>query len=203
MKRNRSAFTLIELLIVVAIIGILAAIAIPNFLAAQVRAKVSRALSDMRAIDTGLKQYRIDNNENVFGPGHPRWSDVTGTAGWWGVPCGLCPGLWLPDLTTPVEYMSTIPMDPFNMIQHLGEELDWKRMLYWYYVGYYEFRPERNDYVQQQGMWLLTSNGPDIYPFDDRGGQYIWGTNLPYDPTNGTISYGNIFRSELRASYMR
>jgi prepilin-type N-terminal cleavage/methylation domain-containing protein len=47
------AFTLIELLIVVAIIAILAAIAVPNFLEAQVRSKVSRAKADMRSIATG------------------------------------------------------------------------------------------------------------------------------------------------------
>jgi len=62
MKTSRMAFTLIELLIVVAIIAILAAIAVPNFLEAQVRAKVSRVKADQRSIATALETYRIDNN---------------------------------------------------------------------------------------------------------------------------------------------
>ncbi|MBN2326851.1 MAG: prepilin-type N-terminal cleavage/methylation domain-containing protein, partial [Candidatus Omnitrophica bacterium] len=62
MKRLKG-FTLIELLIVVAIIGILAAIAVPNFLNAQVRAKVSRAQSEMKGLKTALESFFIDNNQ--------------------------------------------------------------------------------------------------------------------------------------------
>jgi len=60
---SRHAFTLIELLIVVAIIAILAAIAVPNFLEAQTRSKVSRAKADMRTLATGLESYAVDNNK--------------------------------------------------------------------------------------------------------------------------------------------
>lgn len=61
MKKSK-AFTLIELLIVVAIIAILAAIAVPNFLEAQTRAKISRAKADMRSLVTAIETYHIDNN---------------------------------------------------------------------------------------------------------------------------------------------
>ncbi|MGB9693004.1 MAG: type IV pilin protein, partial [Candidatus Sumerlaeaceae bacterium] len=51
---RRRAFTLIELLIVVAIISILAGIALVNFLDAQVRSKASRAKADMKTVVTAL-----------------------------------------------------------------------------------------------------------------------------------------------------
>ena len=56
-------FTLIELLIVVAIIGILAAIAVPNFLNAQVRAKVSRVQSEHRSLVNAMESFNIDNGQ--------------------------------------------------------------------------------------------------------------------------------------------
>src|SRR3984893_16324005 len=60
--RSRKGFTLIELLIVIAIIGILAAIAIPNLLNAVQRGKQKRTMSDMRALATAIEAYAVDNN---------------------------------------------------------------------------------------------------------------------------------------------
>ena len=80
------AFTLIELLIVVAIIAILAAIALPNFLEAQTRSKVSRAKADMRTLVTAIESYHVDNNlypipadeVGVYpSPGADPWFDQT------------------------------------------------------------------------------------------------------------------------------
>ena len=59
---SRAGFTLVEIMIVVAIIAILAAIAVPNFLEAQTRAKVARVVSDMRTYSTAIGTYQIDNS---------------------------------------------------------------------------------------------------------------------------------------------
>ena len=62
LKRDSKGFTLIELLIVVAIIGIIAAIAIPNLLNAIDRGKQKRTMADMRSIGTAVESYAVDVN---------------------------------------------------------------------------------------------------------------------------------------------
>ena len=123
---RKSGFTLIELLIVVAIIGILAAIAVPNFLNAQIRAKVARAYADMRSTLTGIEQMRLDKGALLV----DFWDDDTE----WGIKrleskfnnvgnVGESARRQihvLAPLTSPISYMSAIPRDPF-VPNHLSD----------------------------------------------------------------------------------
>ena len=60
LARNRAGFTLVEIMIVVAIIALLAAIAVPGFLRARKRAQASKILNDLRLIDSAVDQYAIE-----------------------------------------------------------------------------------------------------------------------------------------------
>jgi type IV pilus assembly protein PilA len=64
--RNRKGFTLIELLIVVAIIGILAAIAIPQFSSYRAKAYNSAAQSDLKNTKTALEAFFADNQKYPY-----------------------------------------------------------------------------------------------------------------------------------------
>jgi prepilin-type N-terminal cleavage/methylation domain-containing protein len=63
LNRKRGGFTLVEIMIVVAIIALLAAIAVPGFLRARKRSQASRILNDLRLIDAAVDQYAIENNK--------------------------------------------------------------------------------------------------------------------------------------------
>ncbi|HEX4085365.1 MAG TPA: type II secretion system protein [Chthoniobacteraceae bacterium] len=61
---NRRGFTLVEIMIVVAIIALLASIAVPNFLRARKRSQATRVLEDMRVLDNATDEYAIENNKS-------------------------------------------------------------------------------------------------------------------------------------------
>jgi prepilin-type N-terminal cleavage/methylation domain-containing protein len=64
-NKRRGGFTLVEIMIVVAIIALLAAIAVPGFLRARKRAQASRILNDLRLIDSAVDQYAIETNKST------------------------------------------------------------------------------------------------------------------------------------------
>src|SRR6202022_804936 len=62
LNKKRGGFTLVEIMIVVAIIALLAAIAVPGFLRARKRSQATRILNDLRMIDSAVDQYAIETN---------------------------------------------------------------------------------------------------------------------------------------------
>jgi prepilin-type N-terminal cleavage/methylation domain-containing protein len=64
LNKRHGGFTLVEIMIVVAIIALLAAIAVPGFLRARKRAQASRILNDLRLIDSAVDQYAIETNKS-------------------------------------------------------------------------------------------------------------------------------------------
>ena len=119
---RRAGFTLIELLIVVAIIGILAAIAVPNFLQAQTRAKVARAQADLRLLEGALQSYYVDFNDVPLDGDdiEPINTDL------WDTRVGLRV------LTSPEAYVSSIPLAPapfFNELNPPGSQ--WRVAYEW------------------------------------------------------------------------
>ena len=79
MRKLQRGFTLIELMIVVAIIGILAAIAIPNFIKFQAKARQSEAKTNLKAIFSAKKSYFAENNTYTCGTDNCGWLPEQGT----------------------------------------------------------------------------------------------------------------------------
>lgn len=193
MVRKNDGFTLIELLIVVAIIGILAAIAVPNFLNAQTRAKVARARADLRTLGTALEIYFLDRGD------YPR--DQTDDSKWYKYLVYPC----LFPLTTPVAYLSNIGMkDPFlgelqrlAQVNHHGGHSG--SYMYYHYHERLSGHYENSCPAAVRKAFCALSMGPD---FEQSG--LFWlpvhitcpGIGLeepkPYAPSNGLHSSGDI-----------
>lgn len=179
------AFTLIELLIVVAIIGILAAIAVPNFMNAQIRAKVARSQSDLRTMEQAILRYMFDVNDN---PPHSHEENQN----YW--------------LTTPISYLNGFLYDPFQKMTvarslfNDNTRLGYSKAQYHWdpwdkrYHGsltpaYFDARINKDFAPRKHSIGLIYGHGPTtLY----QGQSTVdW---HPYEPSNGLYSIGFIRR---------
>jgi prepilin-type N-terminal cleavage/methylation domain-containing protein len=223
LTNSRRGLTLVEVLIVAAIVAILAAIAIPNFLTASTRAKVSRTANDLRVLSGALEAYFVDHRAyplcNPWGVAAARPS----------VPNDVHV---LERLSTPVAYVTTALLpSPFVAKRFSGSVLvglgpietdtqNWRptgrggadEFLYNTY-GYHAVAPD-DDALSGLGRaqhdvfapdrkvaigFIIQSPGPQEAVFSMGGiitnADAEYAANLKYDPTNGTVSFGNIFRT--------
>jgi prepilin-type N-terminal cleavage/methylation domain-containing protein len=181
--RVRIGFTLIELLIVVAIIGILAAIAVPNFLNARTRASIARVKGDFRSIMTAMQGYFIDNNTyppDFVGPNQEDQSYKY--------------------LTTPVAYLSSTESCRDHFTSKGGrQEGDQRGIRNFYDYGHVP-------YIREAGVgFVVVSFGPDrilnmpwstptmdaLAANDGRNSFFL------YESSNGLMSSGDIIASAL------
>ena len=168
----------------VAIIGILAAIAVPNFLNARVRAKIAAVQGDFRTLIQAAEMYQVD-----WGRFPPDGAYVTNQT--------EAPNIGYLSMTTPVAYVSSVEAarDRFARKEHqykIGH--DWDQF---YEMGFSDAISGAIDPTKKRDRYFIESVGPD-------GLDSIQGTRTyPYKPTeftayhtsNGMASSGDIYRA--------
>jgi prepilin-type N-terminal cleavage/methylation domain-containing protein len=204
MRRSRG-FALIELLIVIAIIAILALIAIPNLMDAQIRAKVSRTMSDMRSMATAVEHYCAD-------------------FGLYPIPCAIMAStlevvypmpthmhsayahnFLPPAITTPIAYITQLFPDAFAFPgavpcpeQSFIYYQNWEYTYVLASKANAALEPPQRIRADAYGDWVMFANGPDM-DRKDMAPAAVGPTGMIngiYDPTNGTDSNGDIIRTQ-------
>ena len=195
--RRKRAFTLIELLFVVAIIAVLAGIAVPNFLEAQTRSKLARTRADLAILYAGLRAYGAEydayppNQEAVQAGLLQNMPGVDDNGDGYLVKSGWA----LTPLTTPIGWIARqLPQDVFQnrsgkMMSMVSSPSEWEPPVRFAYVNLFAVRDDASTTSAQAGF-VLISAGPDqrLRPLlSDPAAQ------ISYDPTNGTTSKGDLY----------
>ncbi len=175
MVRRHTGFTLIELLIVVAIIGILAAIAVPNFMNARIRATVAKVQADSKGLGEAYTMYRLDNSKwppHIDGdPAQHRF------------------------VTSPVAYFSTSVYDPFQKGVAHAEVEELQNTMYQYHmepVGPWVlqwFLPNRDRYRS-----FVNEAEGSAYGVQSFGPNRRFDRSELYNSSNGLRSKGDMYR---------
>ena len=194
------SFTLIELLIVVSIIGILAAIAIPNYMNASIKAEIVSTYARIKNTHSAISGYMLDHQ--MFPP-HG--------LGTFNMPVAFSA------LTTPVNYLGSLDVCEDTLRQytfdpnHLGERVITKsyfeydsELVYYHYrsrnINHYHFGKDNQAY--DEGIrYQLRSTGPDGWSlgiFIVNSMNLPYNMHLAYSSTNGLRSDGDIISTNVK-----
>ncbi len=213
-RTSGMGFTLIELLIVIAIILILISIALPNFLEAQLRAKITSTKGCLQAYriaqegyHTDFKQYvpDVDGSELVRGLKNVKYSDRYAIGA--KIDCGASEICTYRMLTTPIPYMKR---PCYEIFYQYDTKVTSKKINFFEYAtiwaqgagpgGGYDTYEAGSRYGIE---YVFVSVGPDrAYNFNYSnsaweyiGSRQFYGPSPGYSPTNGTLSVGDIIVS--------
>lgn len=190
--QSKRAFTYIELTLVGAIVAVLAAIAVPNFLEARIRAAVSRSKNDLALVKMGVEAYRLEQRRYPMNAvaGVPSPGDLVA-------------------ITTPIAYMASLPRDFFTTNESgkrgASRQTDDAATLNYYNAfqvrgeAGLQFTGDENPLGGGYIAGLLWGLGPaTAYPLDPATSPTKISAEgvaelIAYDPTNGTTSRGDIY----------
>lgn len=206
-RPEEKGFTLVELAVILVVGGVLAASTIPNFIKAEVRAKLAQARADMKEIDLAIHAFELDQGiapvacaiQNINPEGNPTTEPPYSPMGVSPGTCGLVLSERFIQLTTPVPYLTQnyVNGDPFAPETPEYDSYDYWSVSTWKYA-FSGNHPNSNapNYsgTVRGALWRLVSAGPDQvqtgggpsppYPESNPG--------MNYDPTNGIISNGDV-----------
>ncbi len=182
-----TAFTLIELLIAVAIIGILASIAVPEFLTARTRANIARVEADFKVLADALEMYRVDRNDYPY-QYMCRWETSASPPPIEEYGTREQNRYELKVLTTPIAYLNSIPQDVFSPGNKLAAFLEEDAETGSWPYDYTSFKAfSKANFDMSDRGYVIKSRGPD---------RFYNGGHHHYEVTNGLMSAGDIVRYE-------